>query len=237
VDDHAVFAESLEIALALEGFDARQVPLTPGGSRAQLLAAIRRLQPSIVLLDLDLGPLGDGVRLVQPLSQAGIATVVVTGSMRRDQWGACIARGARTVIPKLSPVTEIVSAIRRIHGGLPVMSAAERDEMLRAWRDHEAAERDARTRLERLTQREAEVLSMLMSGMQVSDIARERFVSESTVRTQVKSVLAKLQVSSQLTAVGLANRIGWRPPDAPETRRDDCGRVPSQRGRHSVHQR
>jgi DNA-binding NarL/FixJ family response regulator len=37
-------------------------------------------------------------------------------------------------------------------------------------------------------------------------------VAEATVRTQVKSILAKLEVSSQLAAVGLAHRVGWRPP-------------------------
>ena len=49
---------------------------------------------------------------------------------------------------------------------------------------------------------------------QVSEIARRSFVSESTVRTQVKSVLGKLQVNSQLTAVGLAYRARWRAPGA-----------------------
>jgi DNA-binding NarL/FixJ family response regulator len=37
-------------------------------------------------------------------------------------------------------------------------------------------------------------------------------VSEATVRTQVKAILAKLQVTSQLAAVGLAHKVGWRPP-------------------------
>ncbi len=56
------------------------------------------------------------------------------------------------------------------------------------------------------------MLGELMNGRQVTEISRSRFVSESTVRTQVKSILAKLQVSSQLTAVGLAHQVGWRPP-------------------------
>ena len=70
-----------------------------------------------------------------------------------------------------------------------------------------------------MTRREAEVLGQLMAGKQVTEIARTRFVSESTIRTQVKSILSKLQVSSQLTAVGLAHRIGWTPPVAEELAR------------------
>ena len=47
-----------------------------------------------------------------------------------------------------------------------------------------------------------------MEGHTVRDIARISVVSEATVRTQVKSILAKLEVSSQLAAVGLAHEIG-----------------------------
>jgi len=62
-----------------------------------------------------------------------------------------------------------------------------------------------------MTRREADVLGQLMVGKRVTEIARARVVSESTVRTQVKAILAKLEVSSQLMAVGLAHEIGWRP--------------------------
>ena len=50
-----------------------------------------------------------------------------------------------------------------------------------------------------------------MGGQTVREIARSAVVSEATVRTQVKSILAKLEVSSQLAAVGLANQVGWQP--------------------------
>jgi DNA-binding NarL/FixJ family response regulator len=73
-----------------------------------------------------------------------------------------------------------------------------------------------RQRLERLTPREAQVLRELMAGHQVGEIARTWFVSETTVRTQVKAILTKLEVRSQLAAVGLAHRAGWQPPDAAE---------------------
>ena len=58
------------------------------------------------------------------------------------------------------------------------------------------------------------MLRQLMQGHQVREIARLNVVSEATVRTQVKSILAKLEVSSQLAAVGLAHEAGWRPSDA-----------------------
>ena len=68
--------------------------------------------------------------------------------------------------------------------------------------------------IETLTVREREVLAYLMKGQTVREIATECVVAEATVRTQVKSILAKLEVSSQLAAVGMANEIGWRAPAA-----------------------
>ena len=68
-----------------------------------------------------------------------------------------------------------------------------------------------RARLARLSTRESEILGHLMAGRTVGDIARACFVSEATVRTQVRSILMKLEVSSQIAAVGLAYTADWRP--------------------------
>ena len=51
-----------------------------------------------------------------------------------------------------------------------------------------------------------------MQGHAVRDVARHSNTAETTVRTQVKAILAKLEVSSQLAAVGMAYQIGWRAP-------------------------
>jgi DNA-binding NarL/FixJ family response regulator len=62
---------------------------------------------------------------------------------------------------------------------------------------------------ERLTRRERQVLSALMRGETARDISRQSFVSLPTVRSQIRSILTKLGVSSQLGAVVLAYRSGW----------------------------
>lgn len=213
VDDHALFAEAMDIALSIEGYDTRRFVPDPGqGATARLVREIVRHHPIVVLLDLDLGGGADGLRLIQPLAVDGINVVVATGSGDRARWGECISHGARKVIPKSAPLNEILETIGRIDNGLPVMSCQEGDELLAGWRRQLEAEKELSFRLDQLTRREAEVLGQLMDGKQVGEIARARFVSESTVRTQVKSVLAKLQVGSQLTAVGLAHRARWQPP-------------------------
>jgi len=212
VDDHSLFAESLAIALRAREIDARTVVPDASSTFAQLGRAIARTQPHLVLLDLDLGVAGDGMRLISALAASGSAVVIVTGSPDRVHQGEALTHGARAVIEKSAPFTEIVAAVERVRNRLPIMPRKERDLLLADYRAAEQQSRDLRRRLASLTRREAEVLSQLMAGRQVTEIARLRFVSESTVRTQVKSVLSKLGVSSQLTAVGLAHQARWQPP-------------------------
>lgn len=216
VDDHTLFAESLKIALSVEGYDGRLVALPFGGrSHSALLSSILRMEPRVVLLDLDLGPYGNGVRLVQPLTCAGVAVIVITSSAERPRWGEALRYGARRVLSKSTPLEEILATVRKVNDGRPVLPREERDELLAEWHHQHVWINDVRGRLEMLTHREAEVLSHLMEGRPVRDIAQTSVVSVATVRTQVKSILAKLEVSSQLAAVGLAHQVEWQPPAPP----------------------
>ena len=215
IEDHELLAESLELTLSLEGYDVRRLVLPEeGGSIATLRSAALRANPRTVLLDLDLGRFGDGAALIAPLARAGANVVVVTGSSDLGRWGACVRQGARKVLSKGRPLQETLATVRRLHQGLPVMSSEELESLLDAYREERAASEDVRRRLEMLTPREKQVLSRLIEGHNVRDIARTSVVSEATVRTQVKSILGKLEVSSQLAAVGLAHQVDWQPQTA-----------------------
>ncbi|MDP3892412.1 LuxR C-terminal-related transcriptional regulator [Nocardioides sp.] len=219
IEDHTLLAESMEIALTMEGHEVRRINLpTSARSPSVLLPPVLQWQPRVALLDLDLGLVGNGMRLVEPLTQAGVAVVVVTGTIDDAIWGEALRFGARRVLPKDTPFNEILATIRRITQGLAVTTPDERDALLRAWHDERAETQQARERLERLTRREAEVLAHLIEGHQVREVARIGVVSEATVRTQVKSILAKLEVSSQLAAVGIARQAGWHAPDVTSPR-------------------
>jgi len=230
VEDHVVFAESLELALNLEGYDARWLSPPTGFARiTDLVAAVARLQPRVVLLDLDLGIFGDGARLIHPIAATGANVVVVTSSTDRSRWGECMRAGARRTIAKTQPLNDMLSVVRRIHEGLPVVDAAEREELLTRWEDKRAEVEEQRALLESLTCREREVLAQLRLGRSVREVARASVVSEATVRSHVKAILAKLGVSSQIAAVGLANRAGWADgvlvsrPLGGRGRREPCG--------------
>lgn len=214
VEDHALLAESLLIALTMEGLEVSSVPLATGSDSRGLLQSILAVHPGIVLLDLDLGAAGDGVALVEPLTKAACPVVVVTASGDLDRWGQCLALGARTVLPKSTPLHDIVDVVRRVVDGVPVMHVARRAELIQRWHRRRSNQDSLRYRLDRLTRREAQVLHGLMRGQRVRDIAREAYVSEATVRTQVKSILAKLGVTSQIAAIAAAQQAGWEPPAA-----------------------
>ena len=214
VDDHRLLAQSLAISLRQEGVDCSVATLAPP---EELLASVLAERPDVVLLDLDLGPeTGDGVGLVAPLTRAGCRVVLVTGSTDPVRLATALEDGAVGVLAKTEPVEVLLAAARAAGRGERVLGREEE----RALRD------DARTRLAartaaldpftRLTEREAQVLRSLARGQSVATIASRCYVAEATVRTQVRGVLTKLGVGSQLEAVALAHHSGWLGADADE---------------------
>jgi len=213
VEDHQLFAEAMHLALSFAGYDVRRVgvdvdPSAPG----KLVHSVTKQHPSVVLLDLDLGRFGDGSQLIEPINESGAQVVVVTASEDRARWGDAIRIGARKVLSKSDPLQDIIATVRRLTSGLPVMDRSERDELLTESTRRREELHGLQERLEQLTVRESAVLGHLMKGRAVRQIAGLSAVSEATVRTQVKSILSKLEVSSQLAAVGMAHEIGWRAP-------------------------
>lgn len=214
VDNQRLFAELLTLALRMEGYDATQIEVPQGrGNPAELVSRILRGRPHIVLLGLDLRS-GNGARLIEPIARSGAAVTVITESSEGGLWGECVVLGARKVISKNSPLRDVVVAIRRLSQGDPAMKREERERLTVLWSEEQASQTAYQDRLDRLTTREAEILGHLTHGRTVREIATRSVVAESTVRTQVKSILAKLGVSSQLHAVGLAHTSGWRSPVA-----------------------
>jgi two-component system nitrate/nitrite response regulator NarL len=213
IEDHALFAESLAVALGAEGYVVHRLPLAEAGESAdRLLAAALRVNAHIVLLDLDLGRVGDGGSLITPLTRAGAQVVVVTGSADRPLWGGCLHQGARAVVAKHRPLPELLEVVRRLERREQVTAPEEYHELIALWRLELADAQDGKDRLATLTLREREVLGDLMGGHTIREIARLDVVSEATVRSQVRAILRKLRVSTQIAAVGLAHRVGWRAP-------------------------
>ncbi|MDQ3763846.1 MAG: response regulator transcription factor [Actinomycetota bacterium] len=202
VDDHELFSCALVIALGTRGLRARQ--LTPG----ELLARLDQPAPpgGLVLLDLDLGDNVDGAQLVGPLRRAGWRILVITGTTDEPHIAAAVAAGAVGWVPKTAPFNELLAHAVRTAEGRSLLTDAQRQRMQEIASGARQAAEELEWRWQLLTPREREILDCLVGGLRAGTIAEKFTVSVATVRTQIRSILAKLEVSSQLEAVALAKQ-------------------------------
>jgi RNA polymerase sigma factor (sigma-70 family) len=132
--------------------------------------------------------------------------LVVTGSPPGPRWGIVIESGAVAVLPTSTPIGALLRAIQAAAAGRSAMPEDLRRQVVQNWRGATDEQRWALLRIERLTPRENATIRMLYCGMSVREIALASGVQESTVRSQVKRLRAKLEVESQLAAVAVYKR-------------------------------
>lgn len=209
VEDHHVLSEAMRLALTDHGFDVSVVLVGEDAiEHSSLIASVLETGPDLVLLDLDLGPAGDGSKLIPELLAGGCRVLVLTASTDFVRWGECLAMGAEAVMSKSGHLTTLVEAMLNALRGLPAMPSEDRNQLIARWQERAPVEADVRARLQQLTKREMEILRSLVAGHRVSVIAETSYVSVATVRTQVKSILSKLRVTTQIAAVALARESG-----------------------------
>jgi two-component system nitrate/nitrite response regulator NarL len=204
IEDHALLALSVASALRLEGFTV----LVPDPRTA--LEELADTAPLVALLDLDLGPLGAGEQLLPELVARGVAVLIVSGVTDPVRLAGCVELGAVGLLAKTTSIAALMAAITAAARGEPVLDPEERDRLLRELRVWRQSELARETPFNRLSPREAHVLHELVQGRSVSAIAAASWVSTATVRTQVRAILAKLGVGTQLAAVAAARDAGWR---------------------------
>ena len=105
---------------------------------------------------------------------------------------------------------EVVATLERVLAGESLIGCTTREALLDELRIERAGRQRALSPFERLTQRERRVLAALVDGLSAEEIAETQFVALTTVRSQIRAVLQKLGVRSQLAAVAHANRVGWK---------------------------
>jgi two-component system nitrate/nitrite response regulator NarL len=209
VEDHVCLGDVVGRTLRERGFLTR---LCSAGTAAEVEAAAAAFRPDVVLLDLGLWPeITDSVDLIIPLSRDGARVIVLTGSDDRLLHARALSAGAVGVVPKQRPFEETIAALHSAIEGRPINPRTEVEELLADMRSASANEADRYALLASLTHRESVVLGLLMEGLQARDIAEREYVSLATVRSQIHSVLVKLDVHSQLAAVAKARELGWGP--------------------------
>jgi DNA-binding NarL/FixJ family response regulator len=148
------------------------------------------------------------VPILRRLSHRGMPVAILDDAMTDAALGACLEAGAVTVISTNEALHRVIGMVRELATGGGAIPAGRRDELIRRSRRESAKERVRMDLLHQLTPRELSVLFSLAEGMPPQRIASESFVSIHTVRTQIQSILTKLDVHSQLQAVALARHTG-----------------------------
>lgn len=215
VADQALTSEAVRVALEQEGFAVRDLPL-PGSTAdlQELYRIVGEFEPAIGLLVLELlDPLGVqlGHRLLR--EERRTEWLMLTAGEEASFWGAALAAGASAVLPVDIGLQDLSRVLTRmLAGGLP-MTESERSDLLRLWEDATDREHRIQERIERLTVAETQVLRRLADGRATTEIAREDSLAVGTVRAQVKAILRKLEVSSQLAAVAVLREAEQRRTD------------------------
>jgi RNA polymerase sigma factor (sigma-70 family) len=204
VDDHAMFRTGVKaeigraVAVVGEAADAE--------SAVQVILATR---PDVVLLDVHL-PGGGGVEVLRRVhaTNPDQKFLALSVSDAAEDVIGVIRAGARGYVTKSINGTELIDAIRRVADGDAVFSPRLAGFVLDAFSgsiDLATVDED----LDRLSQREREVLRLIARGYAYKEIAKELFISIKTVETHVSSVLRKLQLSNrhQLTRWATDRRL------------------------------
>jgi len=193
-DDHVTVLEGL-VAIISRQSDMTIVAQASNGQEAANLW--RSLRPDVALLDLRM-PVMDGVGVIEAIRRdAPQARFIVLTTFDTDaDISRAIKAGAKGYLLKDSPREEILTCIREVNDGETRIPAAL------------IAKLAANLSSEALTSRELEVLKFLAQGKSNKEIGTQLFISETTVKSHLRSIFTKLKVLSRTEAVAAASRRG-----------------------------
>ncbi|GAA5075783.1 response regulator [Thermocatellispora tengchongensis] len=218
VDDQPLLRTGFRLILEAEP-DLTVVGEAGDGKAAQDQS--RALLPDVVLMDIRM-PGVDGIdatrRIVREASAgAHVPKVLVLTTFDLDEYIVeALRAGASGFLLKDVPPDELVQAIRVVAAGDAIVAPSVTRRLLDrfAARLPSAYQQATPARLDRLTERELEVLRLIARGMSNAEIAAKLVVSETTVKTHVGNVLTKLALRDRVQAVVLAYETGLITPGA-----------------------
>jgi DNA-binding NarL/FixJ family response regulator len=199
VDDHPIVRQGLVGVLEDE---ADLEVVGSYGSAREALPHVERLQPDVVLLDLEMPDL-DGVAAIPQLlaARADLAVLVFTAYDTEERVLGAVRAGARGYLLKGASAEEIARAVRMVHAGGSYLEPRVAAQVM-------AQVATPRRRSLALSEREREVLHLVAEGLPTKQIARSLSITERTVKFHVNSIFHKLGADNRAQAVALAAQRG-----------------------------
>ncbi|ROP42700.1 LuxR family two component transcriptional regulator [Saccharothrix texasensis] len=201
VDDHPVVRDGLR---GMFGADPRFEVVGEAGDGVEAVTAGERLRPDVILMDLRM-PGADGVSAIRELAKRGVPSrvLVLTTYDTDSHVLTAIEAGATGYLLKDAPREELVRAVEAAARGQAVLSPAVATRLVGQVRRPAPAP---------LSQRELEVLELIARGSTNREAAKRLFISETTVKTHLLHVYAKLGVKDRAAAVAAAFSRGYLTP-------------------------
>jgi NarL family two-component system response regulator LiaR len=199
VDDHAVVRSGLgAFLLAFEDLEL----VAEAGSGEEAVRLCERVRPDVVLMDLVM-PGMDGATATQAIRARcpEIQVVALTSFKEEELVQGALQAGAIGYLLKNVTADELAAAIRAAHAGRPTLAPEAAATLIQSVRKPPPPGHD-------LTERERDVLALMVEGLSNSQIAERLFVSRSTVKFHVSNILSKLGVAGRTQAVALAFQHG-----------------------------
>lgn len=195
VDDHAVVRSGLG-AVLLSHDDLTLVGEAGNGQEA--IGLCEKHHPDVVLMDI-LMPVMDGVAATQAIHDKwpDIRIIALTSYKEKDMVEGALKAGAMSYLIKNVSADELVGAIRGAMTGQPKLSPEAAQVLIQEMKKPSTPSYD-------LTEREKEILVLMVEGLPNTDIADRLVVSRSTVKFHVSNILSKLGVASRTEAVAMA---------------------------------
>jgi DNA-binding NarL/FixJ family response regulator len=174
------------------------------GDGAQALQVARREHPDVVLMDVQM-PGMDGLEATAGLTRLDRApkVLILTTFERDDYVFTALRAGASGFILKNAPTDQLVDAVRVVAAGDALLAPSVTRRIVEEFARRPAAPA-APGALDRLTERELEVLRVVATGLTNAEIAERLFVGEATVKSHVSAILAKLGLRDRVQAVVFA---------------------------------
>ncbi|MHB0875251.1 MAG: response regulator transcription factor [Anaerolineae bacterium] len=195
VDDHAVVRSGLSAFLM--AYDDLELVAEAGGGEEALRVCARE-KVDVVLMDLVM-PVMDGAAATQAIRKQcpGVQVIALTSFKEDELVQGALQAGAIGYLLKNVSADELANAIRAAHAGKPTLAPEAAQALI-----HAATHKS--DMVEELTEREMEILGLMVEGLSNPDIAERLFVSKSTVKFHVSNVIAKLSAISRTEAVAIA---------------------------------